>query len=588
MALNLIVLALVLAATFMQSGFGFYSGVLNAFCTLASVALALGFYEPLNDLLSGQLGIPSGYSEPASIMILFLVGFAVLRTLADNYLRRPVQIHPYIDLGGGILCGFVVAQLTMGIMVISLLLLPLGGTVLQFSRYARAEDRDDTNPYRAAFERRSLWLRSDEMTVGLFNLMSSGSLSSATPLSRVYPNFLDAIYYSTNTVQAESSPSPPRSKRSDGFKDGIAVEEWWVETGPVEGRYRAGIPTERDRQPPYKLETYTPQPGNKLLAVRLLLRPSSADKQKLVTAHLFRPTMIRLVGRTGEEPDQHVPVIIGGADPRIEGARRIVDLDNNFQIPASEDVRVDAIFEVPEEFQPEFVEYRRHARASIAGEAAKKSQQEELKLARAKSKQELEDEEGKRTFGSVLLDSSGLNTSLPIPIAAESLARMPDAKIKDNELAAGRLSGAVSRYAPSQGKLALRGFHAPPGYELVQVRYKPREARTLVGNVFNYVAKLNQYFAVDDRADKWPLAGYFAIVKRGNAEFIELYFNGSPEEPLDPGYKSMLDFKDIKPAELEAEEAQIGLLFLVKSGGRTLTRIENQGRDGVEVNFRIP
>lgn len=586
MALNIVVLALVLASTFMQSGFGFYSGVLNVFCTLISVAIALGFYEPVNDLLSAQAGLPAAYSEPVSILALFLVSFAVLRTLTDNYLRRPVQVHRHVETAGSILCGFINAQLTMGIMVIALLMLPLGGTVLQFSRYVRSEDRDPTNSYKVAFERRNLWLRSDAMTVALFNAMSGGSLRGPTRFRDVYPDFLEAIYFSTNTVQPESSPTPRRDKRADGFKDGLRAESWWIVQTPIEARYRKELPTEQQRQPPYANQSFAVRPGHQLIGVRLELRPGAADKSRIATVHLFRPTQIRLVGRVGDEPRQFVPCILGGADARLEGALRIVDFDNNLERAATDEVKVDAFFEVPTDFRPEFVEYRRHARAALSAQPAESAPGQELRLA-ARGADGRGDASGKRTFGSVLLDSSGAHPQLPIPLGADALRRTPNVRIRDDRLAAGRLFGATSRFAPERGKPALAGFYVPEGYELVQIRYRPKEARTIVGNVFNYAARLNQYFAVDDRGERHPMTGYFAIVKRGRDQFIELFFNGGEDEPLDPAYKGMLDFKDLKADEVNQDDSEICLLFLIR-GGRTILRIENQQKDGGDVRIPLP
>lgn len=585
MVLNAIVLALVLAATFMQSSFGFYSGVLNVFCALVSVAVALGFFEPANVLISGHLGIPSAYSEPVAILALYLFSFAVLRTLTDNYLRRPVSVHPYVETAGSIACGFIVAQLTMGLMVITILLLPIGGQVLQFSRYVRAEERDRTNAYLATFERQSMWLRSDEMTLALFSMMSDGSLSGSTRFAEVYPDYTDAIFFSTNTVQMESSPTPRREKRQDGFKDGVSVIKWWHEPAPVEGRYRQEIPSRQQPLPPYRVERYTPAPGNRMLGVRVTLRPAAADKSGPVMVHMFRPTAIRLVGRVGEEPMHFTPRILGGADRQLEGARRIVDMDNNFSIPGSSDVEIDAIFEVPDGFTPDFIEYRRHARAAIRGEPVDDAPTEGPTLAPADRAAAAA--RGRALFNVLLDGYDSVTDRLPRKLAADAMRRAPNVKVESDRFASGRIFGAVPRFEPERGGAELAGFAVPEGMALLQIRYRPREAQTVVGDVLNYVARLNQYKAVDDRGDSYDLCGYYAVVRRGGEEFIELFYNGDPADPADPGFRSMLDFKDLKANEVNGEDSEIGLYFHVRRG-RTILRIENQRGDGGDVRIRVP
>ncbi len=588
MVLNLIILALVLASTFMQSGFGFYTAVLNLFCSIFAVTIALGFYVPVNDLLSGQLGVPTSYSDPVAIIVLFLASFAVLRTLADNYIRRPVNVHPYVDVAGSIACGFVSSQLTMGIMAICLLMLPLGGTVLQFSRFARTSDNDQTNAFKPEFERHGLWLASDAMTLAVFNAVGGGSLRGSTRFLEVYPDFLDAIWYSTNTVQPEAGVSPRREKRVDGFKDGLAAGDWWVVKPPLEGRYRRTVPSEQERQPAYKVEQYKPAPDMQIIGIDLTIGGSAADKSRTSTVHLFRPTQLRLVGKVGDKVVQAVPCALEGADKRLEGALRLVDLDNNFELTGGTDAPIRAYFEVPTGFAPDFVEYRRHARASLSRTPAETAPTGSIRVKRAGGGDDDDGESsGRRTFGSVLTGNSGSHEQLPIPISLSSLRRASNVKLTGDRMSAGRLFGAVSRFAPDRENPPAAGFAVPANHSIVHIRYKPKEARTVVGDVFNYVAKLNQYFAVDDTGERWPMSGYYAVVTRGQDQYIELFLNGPADDPLDPAFKGMLDFKDLKGSELDRDDTEICLMFIVKYG-RTILRIENQTNDGGDVKIQVP
>ena len=115
-----------------------------------------------------------------------------------------------------------------------------------------------------------------------------------------------------------------------------------------------------------------------------------------------------------------------------------------------------------------------------------------------------------------------------------------------------------------------------------QIRYRPYQAQTLVGDVFNYAARtVNQYWAEDNEGNRYQLAGYFAIVPRSRGStYLELFFAGGSDDPLSMTFRGMLDFKHIEPRELTQEEAELGLIFLVPRG-KTIRAITNQAGDGV-------
>ena len=370
MILNVITLLLVAAITFMHSIFGFFSGVINVFCTIVSLTVAFGFFEPLNDLVTANVGIPPTYCEPACLIVLFLISFLVLRTLADNYIRGNVRVPMAVDWGGAAVCGLINAQLIVGMMVIALDMLPVRDptsmAVLGYGAYQRNPDfPNDDHPGLTRFDRTPLWTRSDEFTAWLFSYLSGGSLRGETAFASVYPDFAEAVFYSTNTVQPESVTSPARGGRQgDGFKDGLKVDGWWEVDGPIDARYRKAIPTAREPRPDYERRTFEPMSGMKVICVDMTLRKAGGDRKKNSVMHLFRPTQLRLVGKAGNRYEQFVPVILANTDEVLKGAPRIVDLDNNFSIGEAS-ARIYAYYEVPQEFRPTFVEYRRHARAAL-------------------------------------------------------------------------------------------------------------------------------------------------------------------------------------------------------------------------------
>lgn len=582
MALQVTCLLLVLAITFMHSIFGFFSGIINFFCTVIAVCVSLGFYEALSGAVVKGLELSPGYTEPIVLMLLFILSLSLLRFAADNLIRGNVQIPPWMDWGGAGLFGFLNAQLIVGMLAIGTLMLPLGGSVLMFERYVRT---DETVNGLAKFERRSLWTRPDEMTIGLFELLSGGSLKGQRAFATVYPSFADNIFYSTNTVQPESTVAPYRDKKGDGWTRGLSVEGWWEVTGDVDCRYRKEVPTEKNRQPPIAPQQYKPQPGFKLIAVRLGLDPSSGDRNRSAVTHLFRPTMLRVVGTLNGRPVDYVARIIGNADSLIGGKNRLCDLDTNFAVDGASKVEIDAYFEVEDGFVPEFVEYRRHARAALTGEAAKAPPSSLQFVDRTARDQQAA--QG-ATFARSLEPDSAENIRLPFPVAVSKVRGREGVELADGKLVKGRFQGTRSSFEPTTGdEPTVRDFALPPGKKLLQIRWQPRKVLTLVGQVFSFVDQVAQFEVTDDRGETYMLAGYFGIVKRSdNREDFELFLNGFGDNLIDPGYKAMLDFKFLKRNDLrDTEGATIGLLFYVNPGVRIMSI--RSGRDTHELGIPV-
>jgi hypothetical protein len=602
MVLNVIALVLVLGITFMHSMFGLYSGLLNLFCTVTALCVAFGFFEPLNNLLTGQAGLHPSFTEPASLVLLFVVTLVTLRVLSDTFLRGNVRVPMYLDWGGGALCGLLNAQICVGVLVIGFLMLPWGGRVMLFSRFERDpenrtyRDADDVPPElrkqdeRVAFHRNALWLRSDQFTVGLFNLLSRGSLRSDTTFASVYPDFTEWVGWTGNTVQAESVTAPIRDDKGDGVKDGLKVETWWEQTQRLtqdDLRYRKGIPVKTTPKPPNEPLDYKIQPGHKLIGMRIDLLRAAADRDKQSAYHRFRPSMIRVVGDIElpdgtAEPQEYVPQLIGGADPNLGSYLRVVDLDNNFGLTAEAKTPVDVYFEVDDRFQPRFVEYRRHARAPVTkAQLAKAPPAERLALAAPEAtgpgKQKGASGAGAARFiDTVNRQFTGDQDKLPFAMRLDKLRPMLDVQLDGKLLASGRLASDRSalEVPEREADQNVAKFKVPEGKRLFQLQTRPRRARSLPGQVMDFAGSVvNQYKAYDDTGKDYDLVGYYAIVKKGDQDYVELVYL-----PDDLSFRGMLDFKDtsVRKALQDQDSAVLGLLFLVPPG-KGIAAVGSQG-----------
>ncbi len=578
MVLNLFALAFTLGITIMQSVYGLFSGMIMAVCSIVSAVVAFAFFEPLNDWASTF--VHPNYSAPGCFVLLFIVTLIVLRVAFDNLIRGNVRVPAIADWAGGAFCGFISAMLCVGVLMLGLQMLPMGGTVMTYSGYELPEDpyKDDHN--RPEFVRRDLWLKQDRFTTWFVSTLSAGSLSGPTPMSQVYPDFPQWVHWTGNTIQTDTFTAPARTDNRDGF-DALAVSRWWEVKGPIDAKYRTTEPRP-GIDAVYENRPFAPQPGMKLIGVELDLGDAAGDwYENRYVMHRFRPTMIRLVGDVGRTPKQYDAQVIGGADPKIGGALRISDMNTNYAVGDEGTTVVHAYFEVDQDFTPRFVEYRRFARAPVTGKPAEGGPFDPPALVVGEGGA-VTQQTGERTgrmglIGAVDGAASGDKTELPFPMQQTSLVG-DGAEVRDGRLLSGRVSGDAAALRAA-GPGSVREFAVPEGQRLCQVRWTPYKAQTTFGQVFNFAGRnLNQFYAHDDQGGRHLMQGYYAIVKRGGQDYIELFYSGEKDSPMARG---MLDFQSIQGNEISQEGAQLGLLFIVPPGV-TIQKVLNQKGEGVE------
>ncbi len=592
MILQIFALAFVIGITAMQSMHGLFSGMIMVFCSIVAAVAALGFFEPLVGLASNH--IHPSYAAPGALVVVFILTLVILRVLADNLIRGNIRLPKYVDMGGAAVCGFISAQICVGMLMMGMLLLPMGGRAMMYSAY---EERSEPGPDgRPEFKRVKFWLRSDAFTASLVSMLSNGSLRAESAFADVYPDFPQWVAWSGNTVQVHTYTAPTRDK-GDGFK-ALTVAKWWEQNESVEARYRAEDPR-RTIAAVYVDDTYElKSSGNRLIGVTLDMGDAILDRnaEGRQAMHRFRPTMLRIVGKIRSRPVQYFAQIIGNADDKAGGPLRIANMDNNFATKAKEGstTTIDAYFEVDRDFTPAFVEYRRFARAALTGKPGGESGDDgdqagantggTIRGSGRGSGRGSQSSSGIMRFVDVVDEqNSGDIDDLPFSLNRnEAASGGENPEFEGRLFVSGRIFGDRSQLR-GVGPGSVRKMKIPDGFRICQIRYSPKKARSLAGRVFNTVSRtVNQYQAVDDNGDKHNLSGYYAIVKRGSTERFELFFTGGPDSSEAIAYGFMLNFKDIRPSELTArDDAVLGLIFLVPKGV-TITGIQNRGRGKVE------
>ncbi len=585
MVLNVFVILFVLGITFMHSIFGLFSGLINLLCAIAAMVVTFAFFDQLNAFAVSQSLHPS-YTLPICFVLLFFLTHLVLRLAADNLIRGNIRLPMYVDWAGAAFCGFIIAMITVGMTVLGFLMLPWGGRVMMYSRIERKRVVGDTAQSQVAqFARNNhvgWFLRPDEFTVGLFNILSQGSLRGENTLAATYPSFATWVTWSGNTVQDESATSPFKDDRGDGWGDkGISVVSAWEQTQPVESVYRAVLPKEeyKDFDMPLVPRTYQAEAGKRLIGVRIKLPRASADRDEPVPYHRFRSTMIRVVGTVNGEPRDYYARILGGTSPE-DSTPRVVDEDNNFAIACSDpEIVLDTYFEVDENFKPHFIEYRRYARAPLSIDPKTPAPSDRLLAGAPPTQGEQAKMVGAMRFiDAIIPDGTGGKTELPFAMNGVALSTQSGGGVTiiDGKYRSGRVSGFVDQLR-GVGPGTVQEIVPPESKRVFQLRCHSKKAYSLAGQVFETVGGVaNQYNANTSRGPM-PLCGYYAIVKRDGKDFFELYI---PDETEAAAFRGMLDFKVITDAEKKADDSILGLIFFVEPDS-DVTGVVNQTGQGV-------
>ena len=579
MVLIICAVTLVFAITTYQALFGMYSGLINVMCSVIAVAVSLGFYEPVAALAGNY--IPLSYAEASSVLLLFVLTLGLLRGVADIKIRGNVTFPKMVDTAGGAVCGFVNAQFAVGILLISFFLLPLGPSRLGFERWMRLDP--DEQGY-VKFKRRSVsFLKPDEFTVGTFNLLSNGALNGGSAMAVVYPDYIEWLAATANTPQVQTSPTLVRAV-DKGYKQGLKVESYWVQTEPVSAYYLEQDPSYEHPERKYgEPKPYRPMPGTQLVGVRIALTPDSADQEGKTKQHTFRPTMIRLVGKVAGKTVDYYPRILAGADGGNYGLPRVVNYDDSYGPEGSSSLTVDAYFEVDPAFKPWFVEYRRRARGQVKSDEIVETAPEPLDpLETRELRNKLRDVRNNGFVGTINRAMTKASTDMPFKIMHSQIAG--NTETRGSDLLYGRISGFEDDMRSGSGD-RVRSFNVPKDHSVVQIRYSPRAAQSLPGQVMSFAGQLASYLAVDDKGNKYRLNGYYLTVKRKGKDYYDLYYAGF-DNPEAQTYNASIKFGagTISRQELLSApaEGEICLLFIVPNG-TLINRIETSAGKGVDL-----
>jgi hypothetical protein len=594
MILSLLMLGLLVVVAIRVATQGFFGALVNVVLAITCAAAAIGMHEYIvSRWLAGWLkGWNPDYALPIAITVLFAVPFLVFRLVFDKLFRRACLLPSMVDKVGGGVCAVMTAMIVVGMGAIILQTIPFtGGQILGWSRVDAVQipERQDQAARAPEPGERGLCfgLSPDKFTAGLVSVISSGIMNGTSQFYKHHPDFVQELGW-VNSVHAEISRlAPPRS---------ISI----VRTRPLDYVFTMVPGNERNNEP----ATYEPQPpsgGNVFRIVRLNIRPEARDIRKSIA---FSLRQIRVVGRIGSHLEQYHAVAVQQSDAndpvnrhvrfvRLGGTTWPV-IDERWTAREDNGSEVEVVFELPQAFEPDFLEYKYGARTALSfsepgGETVTESRRpppptvpaavpvspaaESAPTAAA----DAPDSGSRRRRTSETADSNagrdrrarvqtvgateGSHFGDELPIALRQYDRLGDTQIEGDRFAQGHLVAVLADQETGVHRAVTR-FAVPEGQRLLQLSSVRLQARSTLGRALSSaIGTVQNFFVTDANGKRYSLVGKYAIAQAGGSQVFEAQYYSEPTGTIG----GLGKLNRIDEGNLSANDTYV-LLFLVDPG----------------------
>jgi len=158
--------------------------------TICASVVAFGYFELLANVLIGR-GSLVLWAQSLSFMLLFVLTFAVLQTIATQLTRRPVDLGLLTERIGRIVCGIFLGLTISGLLLTALAMAPLS-TSYPYQRFDAARP-DAERPKKVLFN-------ADGFATGWFGIVSSGSFSGKRSFATLHPDFVDQVFLNRHEI----------------------------------------------------------------------------------------------------------------------------------------------------------------------------------------------------------------------------------------------------------------------------------------------------------------------------------------------------------------------------------------------------
>jgi uncharacterized membrane protein required for colicin V production len=561
---------------------GLFSSALMFFETVTACVVAFAFYESVHSLWSGALTNP-GIGHPLALMLLFLATMVLLRLATDRLIPGKVRLPVVVDRAGGGVMGLLTGLVLVGTPLVAVQMLPIGSSVFGFERLVAGPD--------GSIQQKGFLFKPDSFVAGLMRTLSGGSLGGSNALGRAKPDLLLDLHASRAGVQPEDRVYVP--------PDCLKATAWW-EARQIDRVRQTGNGGELQRE----FTTEEVSGPNKLLVCEVRLSGSAAPEGRPEV--YLRTPQFRVVGPPpgpGTSASPRVYLACGLSDiythkqlKHAEVARnqagRLVRFGPQTDFVLGEaqarrlagqgGYRFNVAFEVPEDFVPWYVEFKRGARCELTKNLFRQTPPKSASVALGNRQlaaaeepageatpQKKKAKVGKAPGGAghvanAIEERTGAFAKLPVVLDRNDpqVARV----LKDGRLGECHLVVAVPDQPPKRADRVTE-FWVPDGRRLLQVGAEKNKALSLYGRALNYAANVAAQISVQttDETTSYFAQGVYAAAVVDGKWHIEIQYHPEAEQPercLKPPMKITSSVLQNAPPS----ERKFGFLFIVDPG----------------------
>jgi hypothetical protein len=565
--LSLFSLAMLIAIAYMQLIQGLISSLIMCVLTVLCAVLAFATYEWVGySFLMGPLG---DLALPAALIATFVLPLIGLRFAVDAMISRSNLLPILIDRAAGSIAAAVTGLTMTGMLALAVQMVPFGGTFLGHTGVD-----PDTG------EMQSLWLGPDRFAAGLAASMSDGLFSGEQIWSERHPDFVQEIAWSQAADRATRHVVPPGSIRV------VSTEE------SVPYVFKK---TKKDARSTPKYDRMEIPDGKRWYKVRVALEEGAKDEDG---PNRFSRWQVRLVGRDHADARPANYPLLAITDDDDPTAPVIIE-DGALYKPASGN-EVDFVFEVPETFQPSFIEYKVGARADLSGRApaadtATPETETETPDAASPPADTTASEptapssgrRGGRVSG-VRGRIGGHKFSDALPVKMTNY-QQTGLEGRGNLMSSGHIYGRTADQEEGSSREVSK-FDVPSDKRLFQLDVERLQAGSTLGKALQFaVTSLKDYQLHDESGKRYPVVGQFAIADVDGSEVVEVQYY--PEAVAATNRGGLREFRLIKKRHLKGRKYKLVYLFLVDPGAKLTEFTTGAGRhptDLTKFNLTAP
>ncbi|MFQ5422449.1 MAG: CvpA family protein [Phycisphaerae bacterium] len=609
MFFSIMVALMVLLVVMFSARQGLFSALIMFVESAVACMVAFDLYETVYDLIHESIGPGIGF--PLSLMAIFLVMLLLLRVASDKLIPGNVHVHQYLNWAGGSLFGLFTGLIVVGTALIAIEMLPIGSSLFGFERY---QQDDEGLPVR-----KNLTFKPDAFVAGMLDTFSTGRFGGDNPFAHAKPGLIDDLYSARCSTQTEARHVLP--------KDALAVQACWdasridvVTHEIVGGQLKRTFTTS---------ESLGMGSTQKFFVCRVHV--SSSAQHEKNPAIRFRLPQFRIVGPPPSQgatgPDPAVYLAAGMSDLYINvkhdrhkvsaaQVRRLVRFGSqtDFILDASATGTVaseggytfDVAFEVPEDFEPWYLEFKRGARfefprdpkaelyrseppAGASGAIGTKAVAESPTPASPPRPKVGQAPGGRTHIATATEDRTGVLSTLPFALDGS-------APILQNYVGGDRKfhGGQVHLESPT-GEIAedvqVTEFFVPPGKKMVQISAEAIKAESLFGKALGGAAGVAGQIYIKTSDDREYFAiGSYAEAPIGNTRWIEIRYFPDYEVP-ERALKRHAPKKVTKRVlqSTKSKDRKFGYLFLVDPGVTIVSfHAGARGQQSQPLNIAVP